>query len=767
MRSRRLWAAIVGVATFVIHSAIAAAFPVDPFRKYSVAAELFASGDLASERLVDFSPLYLAWFDVLRRIETAAGFANLAESLTGWVQIALTALSVALLFVLLDRRLPRSWALVGAAVSAFDRHVLVYERILEPEAFLLFIVTALLVLCDGPEGALERPLLAGAVGALGLAARPTLLPICLVLAAWPWLKPWIRPGHPAEDAAPTPRRLRRTLLFLAPVLLMLVTVSWRTAVATGSVGSPNMNPGTVFFEGNQPLSNGTSAIYPPSVSLLVEEGVRARTSDPDAAHSHYRAVARASDQATRTIAEVNGFWSSAARSYYADHPSQALSRLGKKWLYMFHGFAWHDLPAAWVYDRYLPVPGLPFAVLSALALLGLLACAREWDRHFTAYLLFATQAAVMTVFYVSPRQRLVWIPVLVYFALLGLRRILQEQGLRRAAALGLAALLALTFVLPDDAMRDERRRRDGMENARPVLGHIAQQLRSGVPVAALEDELVEALAATPWSLSHLQPAYLPRQGPSLEREIATRLASRDDADPFDLAEMSLRAGDLETARRIFESPADEGAVRFRRGKLPELPEYFLARIALLQGRTEDARRILGSALERSPGDPFVLAELAVLGDEGSRAQIERYFSAVDADRLIGQALLFHGNTSDSVEPLLRVADAFPSSRRDQLAAAAALHRSGRFDEAMARLLAADRLGAEPIHFHEDMASLYAASADRNPSPENLLAAAHGLFRYGKPELAGDLLNTSTPWPGELDSQRRRLATRVAAALVKR
>ena len=729
-----------GTVTLVVHVWIALRFPIDSFQKYPVAAELLAKGSLPPERWVDFSPFYLAWTRLLR------GLFGSPEPAMVWAQILATALATTALFVLLDRHLGRVWAWVGAAAFTFERHVLIYERILEPEAILLFVVTGLLVLCDsdGRDGLMARPLAAGLLGAVGVAARPTLLPICLVLASRPWLRPLFAPGGPE---APVGKRakLRTTALFLLPVLATVLLVAVQTRRATGVWGSPNMNPGTVFYEGNQPLSNGTSAIYPPSVSLLsrsIEREVAAL--GPDVAHAYYRSVARAADENVRSIAEVNGFWSSRIRAFAGDHPGIALRRIARKWLYMFHGFQWHDLPAAWVYDHNLRVPRIPFAVLSALALLGLLFGARRWHEHFVAYVFFAAQAGVMTLFYVSPRQRLVWVPVLIYFAMLALHRLKQEPFPRRLIAGLSATLLALCFAVPDRAMWDEKHQRDGTVTAGFTLAEISDGLRSGRAVATMRSDLAEALAAAPWTLDHLQPAYLPRRGASFEQEIVRYMGSagstETSAGAFDLAEMRLRAGDTTGARHLFEELAAEGAQRFLRGTAPELPEFFLGRIALREGDLGAAEKWLQSALQRSPGDPYVLAELFVLDGEASRLhRIARYFSTVDADRLTAEALLFHHRPAEALAALRRLVGAFPSSRPCRLMLAAALHRTGDDDEALEHLREADRIGPEPVLHADDMAALYAVAARRATTSTAVVAAARGLFHYGRPADARDLL----------------------------
>ena len=158
---------------------------------------------------------------------------------------------------------------------ALDRHLLVYARILEPEVCLLFCLLAFLWLLD--QKTRLAPWLAGGSAALCLAIRPTFLPAFLLVPLYYWLRG--DPGKPWRG---------KSSAFLAPVAAVLL-LALRASAVTGDPRTPMMNPGTVFFEGNNPLSQGTSAIYPPVVLAFV----RHSGDEPDPAHQHYRRIARA------------------------------------------------------------------------------------------------------------------------------------------------------------------------------------------------------------------------------------------------------------------------------------------------------------------------------------------------------------------------------------------------------------------------------------------------------------------------------------------
>ncbi|MEO1085260.1 MAG: hypothetical protein AAFY88_13555, partial [Acidobacteriota bacterium] len=329
--------AAVGLGALAIFIAAAVLSPPVSFRKYTVAAEAWANGTFPAERVIDFSPLYLF-------LHVGSLHLGLGPRVFEALQIGLAALCVALLFTLIYPRLGFRLAALGAVVFALDRHLLVYQRVLEPEIVLLSALLGFFVLLDRRTASAAAG--AGVLAGLALLTRPTFLPIFLAV---PLYFRWL---------APAPTWGRRSVAFLTPVAVAAVIL----ALHVGSLRAPVMNPGTVFFEGNQPLSHGTSAVYPPLVLAMI----RSELATADSAHLHYRTVARACCPEASPAA-VNGTWSARARAFLVDEPAAAAARLQRKLRYAFHAYRWHDVPAAARHERQLPWPSLPFSLLATLA----------------------------------------------------------------------------------------------------------------------------------------------------------------------------------------------------------------------------------------------------------------------------------------------------------------------------------------------------------------------------------------------------------------
>jgi tetratricopeptide (TPR) repeat protein len=672
-------------------------FPVQfQFFKYPQAAEQFLAGTFPGERLLDLSPLYF-YLHLLARRLAPGGWQALV-----WLQIAAAGASGGLLFLLLRRLVPLWLALAGAAAFALSRSVAFYSCLLEPELLLLFCLLVLLWQIER-EGAVHL-IAAGIALALAVLLRPNLLPLLLVAPFFFRLRlgrrGWWRP----------------TAQFAAPVVLALLLLSGRNATITGVFSPTVMNPGYVFFEGNNPLSTGQSAVYPPLVGELKNE----LPGDPDNPHQTYRLLARREAGRELSVRDVNALWAGRAFAYIADHPGRWLRLLGTKACFLLHDFRRHDLLGAYAFDRALRqrwVPTVPFALVSVLALLGIATGLREWRRYLLFYALLAIQGGVMLAMYVSDRQRLALLPVFLVFACTGAGWLLARP--RRRLLWGLAVVAAtVPLLLPCDLMRDDQHLWEGYQRS-DERWVAAVRARDGKDLAAASRHAAASFAAAPWLEDYSRPAYLPfgpggfaplalRQLPPVEGETA--------AQRFDLAQLLLAAGEEPAAEHLLRRLVAEGD-RFDRGYLQSSqPALFLARIAARRGDTAEAQRLLETALARAPGDPFVLAELGALtGDPVYGERIERYFGRIDAAFLLGRALLGLGRAGEAAERLTYVATALPELRRARIYLAAALAASGQRERGAAVYLQATSGRVDPVLLEGEILALFGARAEERPA----------------------------------------------------
>lgn len=741
------WRAMAAIAllVFAAHAAIACLAPLPgAFRKYPGAARQLLSGEMARERLIDFSPLYLELNRLGLYLEPLLGP---LETFLPWLQIALLAWAVAAAAAVASRHLGRRAAFAFAALLALDRHVAAYVRILEPEIVLLALLATWLFFLDrdGARPAPRELLLAGGAAALAIATRPTFLPVFLAVvplflafrlgfrrplsgAAQPW-RPW----------------LRATAFFLLPLAAAAALLAARAAAATGDFRSPAMNPGTVLYEGHQPLSTGTSARYPPAVHLAVRSDP---DTEPDVAHVVYRRFARAeSGDPALPIAAVNDFWAGRAFAFMADQPLLAARRAVKQLRYALHAHLFHDVSQATLLQQRLGPFFVPFSLLSAFALWGAASAAHRFRRLLLFYAILAAQLGVMTLFYVSARQRMVLLPALVLFALYGLRD-LAGRG-RRGLALGLLLLgLGLALAVRDPAQHEDLYLRHGFSAALQRRDEVTSQLKAGATVAALREEVCAGIAEMPSRLEDVRPAGYPQDQESLESCVARRLrqrlaAAREWERPsleFDLAGVELLLGRLDQAEALLRPLAGAGPGFPRDGSDPSRPEQLLARIAFLRGDAAAAREWLRAALAAAPGEPFVLADLwALTGEDSYRRQLLRYYSRFDQAWIAGRALLFYRQPEAAAAELASLAERMPKARRPRLELAIALGELGRDAEALAQLQIAYQGPGEPCAQASRLLPLLERLASRAATARDRVAVGVLLFHHGAYRRAAELL----------------------------
>jgi hypothetical protein len=301
--------------------------------KYPQAARLLEAGapSLTGERILDFSPLYLA---------LAWGFEALGlsvQSALGWLQAA-AGVAAVLLAAHLGRRLGGPVAGIAAgALLALDRMAVVAGTVLEPEIPLALLLLAGTAWSLPPEDGLAgdpaerreraRPLLAGLCFGLAALARPNALlaPVLLLgLALVAARRPVTAPTRSLPR--PRPALLAAGVAFTTALLLLVVWLGGVHGLPPGQWPAL-MSPGQVFHQGNGPAATGFGFAYPPSVQLATE---RLGDDSPDFEHQAYRLVARAASGRCLTAVEAEGFWRRLALTAMADRPGWALERAARR-----------------------------------------------------------------------------------------------------------------------------------------------------------------------------------------------------------------------------------------------------------------------------------------------------------------------------------------------------------------------------------------------------------------------------------------------------
>jgi len=678
-------------------------FPPYQFHKYVLAARQAIEGALPAERVSDFSPLYLFIHILVQKaLKRPDLFVKLA-------QVVWASLSVPLLFLILKKLVRLPVAAIGTAAFIINPTMIVLTQAYEPEVLALFLLLGFLYLA-----LLDRwpsHLLSGGVAGLAFLTRPNVLPVLFFVPIYFLFKP----GRVRT------KRLVSIVCFSLPVLLFMSLLLFRNQRSTGRPSLLTMNPGTVFYEGNNPLSWGTTSVYP----YLVYDMARQYSQTPDVQHELYRRLARMSTGKDMTVSEVNGYWMGKALRFIRDHPGRYWRILAHKLFHMFHSYDWHDLyNAYWNQNRLSQslIPTIPWGILSALALLGLITQAPRWKQSLLFYALFAGQAGVMLVFYVSARQRLVLLPALIFFTCTAL----DFMASRKRHWLLLAVIIPLSAALavPTNLMREEDHLWQGVRTSSDHLNEAYRQ-RKALDYPEAEIRAALALAAAPWLSESVRPSELGFEPEGFAGKAMEHLKPVTSSEKFDLACLLLEAGKPSEAEAIWKELFDRGR-RFKRDYYqPSLPQYYRAQASSQRGDREAARRYLLDGLRSSPGDPSTLAALTALtGDTQYSLELSAFLDDISAHLYLGKAYLLAGDPGQASVYLSRVSDRLPDYRPARIYLAAAKGLAGE-EEAAAKLYM-DLINEkpDPVLLEQPLLRTFKIRSERSP------ADFRALLEYG-------------------------------------
>lgn len=696
--------------------------------KYPEAARQLLTGRMSAERLADFSPFYLAAGIALVHVPGSTMITLI------WLQTVLVAITAFLLFLVVERSFSLLFAWIGIALFALNKSVLLYEQVAEPEVFLvMFLVAALYWL--GKPGA-RAALAAGVCFALAITCRPNLVPAGLLVPVF----------FALQQMRPLRRWIARSAVFLGPLVLAVGTL-----FVFGLM--PCMNPGTVFFEGNNPNSYGTTGIYPPVVNELSEQATYA----PDSPHEVYRQLARLDTGRRLTIKQTNAYWIRKTACFISDYPGHFLRNVLNKLVFIYHSYEWHDISNVYLREKVLGaswVPDIPTGLLSALAIAGMVMRLRDWKKDFVLFTVVAIQSTGIMVLYASARQRYVLIPILVYFASAFLQRRPWKEG---RVFVALALVLALLFSWPMDVMKDQAHFHENSFQSVIFASTATQDISHG-RLRDASGDIALSLAYAPWFRERVRPSNISFMPWSWEHAgyyvCKNKLQPETASGRFDLAVLGIEAGRLQEAHGILTELVD-GNYRFKRDFFqPFDPRFYLARIAELEGNRKEAIQRLEASLRTYPGNPHALAHLhALTGEQQYKDLLFRYFDPVDALYYLGRAFLQTGRNEDAVACFTEITRKLPEYRSGQIYLAAALSRAGKPQPAVAAFKRASQLSESPIFFEKEILSAFGS--------QDAYSYAMVLKRYGHFEEAVQVLSAAIPQPD--DSVRKEIAWLGAAS----
>ena len=468
------------------------------------------------------APLYV-WF-----LGTVYGIAGVDPAVAPrLVQGVLGALGCGLLFLLGQRLFSRGVGLAAGLAMGLDWVLVLFDGELLIVPLIVFLDVALVLLLAIAYEKHRPPWWAAAGLVLGLSAiaRPNVLLFAPAALAWILL---------------VERRALPGAAFTLGVLAAVLPVTARNWIVGGERVLIASQGGVNFYIGNNPLSDGVTAVVP-GTSPDWWQGY-------DQTHAM---VARDLGRRPKE-AEVSQWFFAKGRAFWSEQPGAALAGLARKARYLVNRQEWANNKCLYTFvDEFAPATGwLPvgFWIVGPLGLLGIALSWRRARELFPLWGFLAAYGLSVALFFVNARFRAPLVPFLILYgasaAAWFVRRMrARERKPAALAGLALAALALFVNWIPDRGLAPAHRVREDF------FGTLANEL-------ADRGETEQALV------------WLDRTARSAAERLATEELRPEYAQYLTVILYSslYRAGNL-----LEQEGRPNDAVRAYRGMLPYLP----------------------------------------------------------------------------------------------------------------------------------------------------------------------------------------------------
>jgi len=702
MRSKKILLPAIFIFALCFHGILYYAFFIHNkpiFNKYTAFASQYLHSANVNERLVDFSPLYL-WV----HIAAQKSLSHPTDAIL-WFQFILVAGSAVLLFLLLRMSFSTWIAFAGAMVFVINRSIVVYSCVFEPEVLLIFFLLVFLL------SLVQKSRIWTSISGLFLGSilllRMNLFPVALIVPLYFYLK-----GERNKIL------LQRITLFMVPVFLALLLLAARNYSITGTFNPVTMNPGTVFYEGNNPNANGWHVVYPPMVETIAIEIPH----EVDRGHIVYRLFTRRISGINNSITEVNSYWANKAFNFIADHPIYWSKLVFRKLYSAFNTIRFHDIDQVNANDHTLQkskIPTIPFGLISAMAIIGLLLSLRSWRERLPYYAVFICQLCVMITTYASDRQRISIVALFIFFAAAMLYELTRKNlsVKQKIVAMSAVLMLFIFFSMKNDRIKEDLYQRDRVQQAHKLMLEAQQDRKDGMlPLASKKNAIAKVflpyLSLRLYGLMFTE-GNLSKQSLVVAESLYTNKA--DFSSQFDLAVLYLENEKFTQAETILLELIRNRHTFCRTTAQSSQPYFYLAKVYERQGRTSEALLSLQTALKNNPGDPWVLSHLSVLtGDARYKNMIVRYFDEIDAEYFMGQAFFDNGHIDQALRSFDYLVAKNPEYSDGLVYVSLLIGAKGDFEHATRLYIQALARNVEPLFAENEVLNIFHQWEKQNP-----------------------------------------------------
>jgi tetratricopeptide (TPR) repeat protein len=627
--------------------------PIMDARVHHDWARQIASGEGWDERPYFRAPLYYYTLALLYKL---FGGSVAVGRVAGCVLGAATCYLIARLGIVLGGF--RAGLLAGIIAAAYWPFIYFdAEPLTVGLEVLLDVALLLLLTLAARHRALWLFLVCGVIWGLSAITRPNMLAFLPGILIWLWL------ALPREQRARA--WLARAALVCAGAAACILPVTLRNRIVAGEWILIASQGGVNFYIGNNPHSNGYTAIVP---------GTR-----PDW-WGGFEDTHRIAEQALGhkpTEGEVSSYWYGKAVEWIRTEPGAWLVHMFRK-LRLFWSPA--EIPnnqPTWFFARLGWVPVLfcwvGFPLIACLGLAGMVVVLRQWRTWFLPIAFLVIYMGTVVAFFCPARYRLPIVPVLMLSAAAGILQVVELARARRIGPIVAYASVLVAGVIFFYSYRSDwtEFRQGGAGEGHYILGnHFAQ---------AHDD----------------QPADYERAAEHYAE--AVKLRTKDPTIRLRLVETLIKLGRLEETEQQFAEllsawPRD-ATVRYAYGVFLEGT-----------GRPDAAVEQFEVALELHPRNADVHHKLAdtllKLGRyEEAAAQAQAALTLLPnltpARMTLAVSLMQSGQLEKAVEQFDEVLSQQPANRSALHYRGSTLAKLGRFEQAIASLQEALRL--DPFH----------------------------------------------------------------------
>ena len=424
------------------------------FPKYSwIANKIIAKAPIGG-RILDFSPLYTCLITIFYK------FFSDQYLYYKIFQIMIGAVNCVLIYKISDHLFNNNIAIIAGLMAIFYKPLILYEFILEPVTVIIFLnlISVYLLLyasnrgkfCEhqpvplsplqefsggkGPRHFFLIWLLPGLTIGLSFNTRPNILIFFFIAILWIIF---------VNDYKA--RELRVALFsILLGFFLMTSPVMIRNYRYSKRILKPMMSSGQVFYQGNNPMSQGFYGSHPYLVKEMEMDPHINPEGEPDFAHEIYRQFAggalksisigplQGSDapqtyrssqdeissfQTCKEFKDMGIFWFQRSMNFIKAFPLSYIKLLSKKIRYFWSHYEIHDILQIYYLDWEMDLfPLLNFGLIIPLSLLGIVLSIRMIKRYILLYAMVANYFISNLIFFITSRQRLPALPFLIPFA---------------------------------------------------------------------------------------------------------------------------------------------------------------------------------------------------------------------------------------------------------------------------------------------------------------------------------------------------------------